>query len=95
MAYTNVFKLKKSLKLLDTVEKSEYLLASLSVTQVNKISFMLQTIQKRERMFFSVNTKTSKQCNISQFAIYILHSFLFLKVTSVIKQTRKNSHNHD
>ena len=52
MAYTNVFKLKKSLKLLDTVEKSEYLLASLSVTQVNKISFMLQTIQKRERVFF-------------------------------------------
>ena len=52
MAYTNVFNLKKSLKLLDTVEKSDYLLASLSVTQVNKISFMLQTIQKRERMFF-------------------------------------------
>ena len=52
MAYTSVFKLKKSLKLLDTVEKSEYLLTSLSVTQVNKISFMLQTIQKRERIFF-------------------------------------------
>ena len=84
---------KKSLKLLDTVEKSEYLLASLSVTQVNKISFMLQTEARKN--VFSVNTKTSKQCNISQFAIYILHSFLFLKVTSVIKQTRKNSHNHD
>ena len=68
---------KKSLKLLDTVEKSEYLLASLSVTQVNKISFMLQTIQKRERMFFFCKHKNVK--TMQYFTIcYIYLAFIFI-----------------